>query len=91
MKAIVDWFIAVVFVHGWWRKHPSDWAEIKKSKDKLTQKLVNYEMLPALYARRGIPIHSIKCKECGEQWFTSCKKDLCRNIICWVKYYGRKH
>ena len=88
MKVIVDWFIAVVFVHGWWKKHPSDWAEIKKSKDKLTQKLVNYEMLPALYMRRGIPIHSIKCKVCGEQWFTSCKKDLCRKITCWVKYYG---
>ncbi len=88
IRAVWNWFIAVVFVHGWWRKHPSEWVEIKKTKGKLTQKYVHYDALPEMYAKRGKPIHKITCKVCGEEWFTSCKKHLCRNITCWIKYYA---
>jgi hypothetical protein len=84
----IRWFWNVVCYHGWWRIHPKEWAKIKQTKDKMTQMLVNYELLPDMYARQGRPIHHITCKSCGGSWYTTCKKDLCRNINCWIKYYG---
>ncbi len=86
----IDWVTAVVFVDGWWKRHPRDWNEIKQNYGKVTQKFVHFDRLVDMNKKRGHPIHGIQCKVCGSKWFTSCKKDLCRNIICWYKY-GRSH
>lgn len=90
LKKFGEWFMAVVFVHGWWKKHPSEWTEIVKTKDKLTQKLIHYEMLPDMYARRGIPIHKIQCKVCKEDWYTTYQKNVCNKLGCWVAYNKAK-
>ena len=83
---IFRWLWEVVFIHGWWKRHPKEWEQIVKTKDKLTQKLIHYELLPERYAKMGAPIHKIKCKVCGDEWYTSCKLDLCRKLSCWLKY-----
>jgi hypothetical protein len=82
------WFVAVVFKHGWWKFHPKDWGEIKRSKDKLTQKLVHFDALPEMYRKKGMKIHGIKCKICGRSWYTTYPEQLCNNLVCWIKYYA---
>jgi hypothetical protein len=88
---LFKWFWAVVCIHGWWRIHPKEWTRIKQGKDKLTQKFVHFERLVDRNAALGQPIHSMKCKICGKQRYTTCKVDLCQNIVCWFKYYGSRN
>ena len=83
---IFKWFWARFFVHGWWKRHPKEWVEIVKTKDKLTQKFIHWDRLVEENAKRGQPIHSIKCKICKEQWYTTCKLDLCKKLSCWLAY-----
>jgi len=89
-KGFYLWLYAIVLRDGWWKKHPKEWAEISKTKGKLMQS-VPLDKLPAKYKKRGTPIHSIRCKVCGESWFTSCKLPLCKRLSCWIKYHGGKY
>ena len=89
--SLIKWFWAVVCYHGWWKRHPRDWEEIKQNYGKLTQRLVHFDALVEKNRKRGTPIHAIRCKICGDKWFTTCKVDLCKRIGCWFKYYGGKN
>ncbi|MFA5049091.1 MAG: hypothetical protein WC516_08760 [Patescibacteria group bacterium] len=88
LKGFIKWFYSVVFKHGYWRFHPKDWEEIKKTKDKLTQKLVHFDQLPALYEKKGMKIHHVTCKICGAKWYTTNTVELCNKLGCWFRYYG---
>lgn len=82
---LFKWLWAVVYYDAWWKANPKDWKAITQTKDRFTR-AIPFEGLPKKYKKRGTPIHSIKCKVCGESWFTSCKLSLCKSLRCWLKY-----
>lgn len=86
--AFFKWLWAVVYKHGWWRKHPKDWKELSKDMGKVMRALP-IEDLPHKYKKRGTPIHSIRCEVCKETWYTSCKLPLCNKLACWLKYHEK--